>query len=64
MKIELTGLDIGEVIVAGLITLGKLPKPQDGNLVKYQVTVEDGQHSLPGFVCPIIPYPKIIIRQK
>lgn len=63
MKIELSGLDIGEVIVAGLITLSKLPKPDD-KLIKYHVVVEDVSPTLPGFVCPIIRYPKIIVSQK
>lgn len=35
--IEISGLDIGEVIIAGLISLGRLPEPT--KLTKYEVEI-------------------------
>lgn len=59
--IAVDSLDIGEVVVAGLIKLGHLPEPDPKRQDKYEVFIEEQQN---GSFNPTVRVPTIYVRTK
>lgn len=59
--IDVSGLDIGEVLVAGLLAMGKIDGRLQATYPHVRVTIRDGDPNLPGFVSNVIRYPTIEI---